>query len=306
MSNLELFLGIAPALAEGRGLPTAASDYKYSRQLGAGVRTIVLDTMLAQVAVLPQQTDQVTLVVYGGDDEMIGRLVPVVTNGVLTLKGDLPYKPGSASQNMRGGNVFIGGNVTISGGSFSSVDNNVLIINGREVDLERAMQLVLMVPQGINLKVRGLVGAVGVGPGLGGEIDFSASLNTRLFANDATSLTGDVAGSGSAEVLLVDGDVDVEISGSGRFNIGQATGKIEAKISGSGRVTIAGGRSRSLRASVSGSGKITHQGSLVGDARLRVSGSGKIEVGTVGGELDHNISGSGKITANGQTYKSRW
>jgi hypothetical protein len=315
-TEIEQFLGAGRNLADRRGLPTSRPRINQSWN-PREVHTIKLGTMLGQVAIMPQQTDRVSLAGYGGDEQMISRLRANVQGGVLNIEGELPFKPGQSggfgggSYNVFGDGVVItGGSVHIGGRSSFSTSGRggqrMLIVNGREVDLSRHIQLALIVPVGTNIRVGDMVGAVGIGPNLGGALDFSARFDTHVFAYDVTELTGEVSGQGRAEVQLVHESADIHVSGQGDFVLGSVGGKFDASVSGQGNIRVGGGNSRSMRAKVSGQGSIDHRGTVLGGARLRVSGMGNINANRVSGDVDANVSGMGSIVANGQTYRPRW
>lgn len=309
--TIEQFLSASTALADPRNLPAVQGD-REQRYDASPVRTLVLGRMLAQAAIVPSRTGQITVGLAGGDDAMFAALQGRVEAGRLHLDGELPFKPGSGGGgfNSYGGNVFAGGgsfsSMTIVNGRVSGGGGSTFIINGREVDLERGMQLVIAAPVSVNVVVRDLVGAVGITDTLDGNVDFSPSFHASLVAGQVGHLAGDVTGSGSAEVRHVAGDAELEVSGSGQFYLGGVDGGVQARISGSGSVTIAGGTSRSLRARVSGSGSIRHDGTVMGSADLKVSGSGSISSRKVEGGFDQKVTGSGTISVNGQTYRPRW
>lgn len=313
-TEIEQFLGAGRNLADRKGLPTSRPQINQSWK-PREVRTIKLGTMLGQVAIMPQQTDRVSLAGFGGDEQMISRLRTVVRDGTLYVEGELPFKPvrssrfGGGSYNLFGDGVVITGDSLHIGGGFSTGGRGgqrMLIVDGREVDLSRYIQLVLVVPVGTNVRVGDMVGAVGIGPSLGGALDFSARFDTRIFAYDVTELTGKVSGQGCVEVQLVHQSADIQVSGQGDFILGSVGDEFDASVSGQGSIRVNGGNSRSMRASVSGQGSIIHDGTVLGGASLKVSGMGDINARKVSGAVDARVSGMGKIVANGKTYRSRW
>lgn len=312
-TEIEQFLGAGRELADRKGLPT--SHPRINRSWSPReVHTIKLGTMLGQVAIMPQQTDRVSLVGYGGDELMINHLRANVQGGVLYVEGELPFKPGhsggfgNGSYNVFGDGIVITGGSVHIGGSFSSGGRGgqrMLIVNGREVDLSRYIQLALIVPVGINVRIGDMVGAVGIGPNLGGTLDFSARFDTHVFAYDVTELTGEVSGQGHAEVQSVRDSADIHVSGQGDFVLGSVGGKFDAHVSGQGNIRVGGGNSRSMRARVSGQGSIGHHGTVLGSATLKVSGMGSINAFRVSGDVDARVTGMGQIVANGRVYHSR-
>lgn len=295
---------------EDRGFGTSFKTY--------GLRRIVIGEMLAQVSVLPAHGNIAFIEGYG-DSEMLKVLQQKsdIKHGTLNLEGGLPFKPGVKRDRFGGGGVYMSGgdmvvtgDVVIGGRSFSSVSSGrgstMMIVNGCEVDLSRAIRLVLMVPPTVNLKIDGLIGAIGITDRLDASVTFSPSHNANLAAGAIKSLVCDLSGSGEVDVREVAEDAELDISGSGRVYASSVRGAVEASISGSGSVSIDGGPTRQLKASISGSGNISHGGTVTGNARMRVSGSGNITVSRVNGEVDTSIGGMGTIRANGQVYKPRW
>jgi len=301
------FFGTSAALSDSRNLPKG--EGRMYQDFPGNVRKVVLGRMLAQVSIIPMATSTITLIGYSGDEQMLRAVSGRVDDsGTLKLEGEIPFKPGG-SRNHFGGGIVIGSNVTITSGgsysSFSSGDGDTIVIDGREVDLDRTIRLALIIPSTVNVKIGKLIGPVGITDRLDAELNFSSSMRAELMAHGVKSLIGDISGSGQASVTSVTEDADLEVSGSGQIAIGTVSGSVEAKISGSGTVTVNGGTSSKLRSSVSGSGKIFHYGTVMGDARLRVTGSGNITASQVRGEVDPSVTGSGWITANGVTYRPR-
>lgn len=305
-AQVEKFLGASAALANRNNLPMGKG--RTHQSFGCGISKVVLGRMLAQIAIVPMAVTEISLIGHDGDEQMFGALEGRVERGILKLEGEIPFKPGSARHSF-GGGVFMGGNVTISGGAFSSFSSGgsdaAIILNGREVDLDRAIRLVLIIPNTTNIEVTGLIGAVGITDYLDAELDFSPSIRAELVAGDVKSLIGDLSGSGKASIASVMKSADLEISGSGSFTIGEVYESVDAKVSGSGNVTISRGTSRTLRGSVSGSGNVSHYGTVLGDAHLQVSGSGKVVARAVQGKVYRRVTGSGQITVNGETYRPR-
>lgn len=311
-AEVEKFMGAGRTLADRDSLPTGKGQWQ--KQYNASqVSRIVLGQMLGYVGIVPMPVAQCSVIGYDGDPEMLRALTARIDGRSLVLEGQIPFKEGSAGRNFGSGGVFFDGDVTIVNGSFTSFSTTssgpggtTMIINNREVDLDRLIRVVLVVPETTDVKVTDLIGVTGITDRLDAAVDFSPAYRSELHArNTVRSLTGDISGSGSASVGGVTEDAELEISGSGSFQAGAVEGTIDAKVSGSGRIIVGGGTSRRLRASVSGSGHVQHNGTVSGDARLRVSGSGSVTAARVQGEVDPKVTGSGLITVNGQTYRPR-
>ncbi|WP_335991693.1 GIN domain-containing protein [Glycomyces sp. MUSA5-2] len=315
--NAHRFPTASTDLANRASLPTGPG-LGQQQYAAAEVDKIILGKMLAQVAVVPMPgVDTITVVAHGGDSAMLAALRGTVTGRTLRLEGTLPFKPGTArtsgSVNYIGGNVTVTGMTVINGRVVSGTTvtgsgslGDTVILDGREVDLDRSIQLVVVIPARLDLAVRDLIGAVGITDDLAGFLDFAPSVRCDLVAAGVNDFEGELRGSGRVTVAAVAFDADVQVTGSGTCVLGSVAGAADLKISGSGDVTVQGGTTTRLRAQVTGSGDIRHGGTVTGKARLRVSGSGDIRVHTVTGEVDQGVAGSGEITANGQTYRPRW
>lgn len=313
--NNDRFFAASTTLANRANLP-AGPGLGQQQYPAANIDRVVLGRMLAQVAVVPMPgIDTVTVVAHGGDKAMLAALRGTVEGRTLRLEGTIPFKPGTASS--FGSGTFIGGNVTVtgmtvvngrvvSGSTVTGGSGDTIILNGREVDLDRSIRLVVVIPTTVDLAVRDLIGAVGITGDLDGVLDFAPAVRCDLVAAGIAAFEGELRGSGKATIAAVSGDADIQVSGSGTCILGSVAGSVDAKVSGSGDVTIQAGSTRRLRAQVSGSGDIRHGGTVTGSARLRVSGSGDVRVATVTGEIDQSVAGSGAITANGRTYRPRW
>jgi hypothetical protein len=320
-SQLERIMQAGPALSQGQGLPTQQPliDETFNAEGGAsGLSKVVFGTMLAQIAVIPREgIDRVYLRGFG-DPEMLKSLKGRIVGNTLTIEGELPFKPGShpsSGTSFGSGrfqsNVFSSmGNVTIvngtvSGGSFSSDGGYTVSIDGREVDLERIIQLAVMVPVNSSIQIRKTIGAIGVSGVLGGQLSIKASGFTNVFANEVGSFKGSFSGSVQSEITTVRGDFDTDMSGSGRVVAGSVGGKVSVDTSGSAQVVINGGTSRSAKVDISGNGTMVHRGTVTGDVEVDISGSARVFIAAAQGEVDVDISGSGQANVNGQTYQMR-
>ena len=261
---VELYLDAATDLANRIGLPT--EQPKWSKQYNSGdINTIALNKMLAQVAVLPGSSNQIVICGYG-DEQMLNTLYATQSGDTLQLAADIPFKPGqSQSRNFSSGNIHISGGGTVfssfSGGSFSmssggaTIINGTMIINGREVDLDRKIMLVIMMPATMNVTVGKVIGAVGIADILNGELAVNTDGMAKVIAYDVLSFSCDFSGSVTAQLGIVRQNASVEASGSGRIFANSVGGKLDVQISGSARVNVEGGHSESARVKISGSGK---------------------------------------------------
>lgn len=276
-----------------------------------GLTRLKLGQMYAQIAVVPTDTDSIT-VAAGGDNKLADALTATVKQSTLHLESDLPFKPEATSNTISMGSNIVRGNIsdmTIVNGvvtNMSGSNGNTTIVNGRELDTERGIQVVVYLPRHMKIHVKEVYGDVNIIKPHNNDLIFTPATQCNLQTDD---LDGDVeigiSGSSQANIGRVAGGVDVGISGSASINFTSVDGAMNAQISGSASVTIAGGTTSRMRAIVSGSGSIQALGTITNDARLRVSGSGNITARQVDGDLDTTVNGSGMIMANGQSYCRR-
>ena len=284
---------------------------EYKTTPATGLTRVKLGEMYAQVAVVPTDTDTVT-VAAGGDNELANTLTSTVKQSTLHLESELPFKDGATGNTVStGANIVMGtiSDMTIVNGvitNFSGSNGSTTIINGREVDTERGIQVVVYLPRHMTIYVGDVYGTVAIVKPHDGDLIFAPTSQCDLQTDDVHGdVEIDLSGSSQGDIGRVKGSADVDVSGSGSVNFNAVEGAFVAQISGSGDATIAEGTTSRMRASVSGSGDIQVHSTVTNDARLRVSGSGKITVREVGGDVDTNVSGSGTITANGERYRRR-
>lgn len=304
------------------------------------IHTIHLGLMLAKVIIVPENTNHVAMRLHSGSEELFNKLRATVRSGKLSITCDLPYKTGAAGGALRGmfsrnhGNIHVsgsgivvsgsgdihvsGGNIHIGGGRRGS---SVMIIDGREVDLSKKLEIGLIVPINTNVEVDELIGDTIISRNLGGRLQLAIKSKSTVNAQAVGVLSGFVSGHGDVAIGAVAGDCDfslggqgdctigavagnatVELSGQGECELSSVAGRFNSRVSGQGSIKVKGGVSTSMEGRVSGQGSISHRGAITGDARLQVSGMGDIRVARVNGRVEPRVSGLGKIIANGRTY----
>jgi hypothetical protein len=273
--------------------PTIYADDSWNSKT---VHTVRLGKMLATVSVIPQIRNDIAVTV-SGDKEMIGKLQLTVTDGVLTLDGAIPYTdPHSRS----GGTTVFGGtsNKTIV---FNSVvgGRNIVgdnIIVGGDIDLERAIDVCVVIPLSTDVHIQGTVGAVGIGANPEGSLTVNLSGWTTVCAIEVNSADVGLSGSANVAVDKVNGSATIGMSGSSEFESKSIHGAVKIDKSGSSTVYIEGGTSSRLTVQKSGSGSVHHLGTVNGPIDLSGSGSGVMLVAAVNGDASFSISGSGRMT----------
>lgn len=107
-----------------------------------------------------------------------------------------------------------------------------------------------------------------------------------------------LAGSGTIEADMLDGDAEVTIAGSGTARTARVdVGTLNVTIAGSGTYRAAG-RVDSLELKVAGSGKAEMDGLRVGNAEITIAGAGDAAFAS-DGTVEATIMGSGDVTVSG-------
>lgn len=321
MSNpVELLLANSAQLARRDNLP--ATQARRQEHFNAdGITKVELGSALALVAVVPMPgIDFINLFAYDGDEEILSTLHGHVRDSTLKVTADVPFKP-AQSQHHRGnsvnGTIFgtyisadtVYGDINIGsfgGNSFTSMSGGggtTIIIDGREVDLERPIRFALMVPDTMNLKVSGLIGAVGITDYLNAKLTFVPSHEVELMADSLKSVTAKLSGSGRLKLRRVDETAKITISGSGHFTTDSVGGKVDATVSGSGTIVVNGGTSSGLEVNVSGSGTVHHNGKVDGPVEIGVSGVANVNVrSTTDDDPEVTIRGVATVMINGRVH----
>lgn len=267
---------------EGFALPNPHHAPIRQKSFGAGaLTTLTLGTMLAHVIIMTEERGKkVTLRGYG-DEKMLASIGDRVEDGTLILEGEIPCKEGSG----------------------------LPMPDGRETDLERAILLVLTVPERMNIAVTGVIGPVKLDGFLDSTLTFSPTIRAELCAlASIRALNGAIGGHSSIVARVGAGNVDMTVSENASCDLSRASGTVSARISGQGFMAVRGQTSNELEISVSGDGRFDHFGSVRNDTRLWLGeGTGEILVLTALGKavVAGDSRSRGKITVNRRTYRNR-
>lgn len=306
----------------------------------AGVHTVKLGLMLAQVAIHVNPKASAVSIYGFGDEPTLRATNATVSGGTLTISAPLPYaaedsgtrpRPHGGSNRfsgvfhgpvvgkrsvVSGGNIgmvvtgdgiSIGGSSIVVGGGISVI-NGILYHDGREVDMTRKILLVLTVPSETSVKVKDTFGNIGLGGELQGDLGLNLSGESSVYAESVRSLRTNLSGRVGVELGIVHGRSKFDMSGSGVVQAQQLKGDINVDISGSGQVVVGDPESTTSSAEIdiSGSAQFRHYGTVTGDVEFDISGSGYVEIFRALGDVDDSISGSGSARINDRNYRSRW
>lgn len=326
MSKSSLFVEDARDLAQPRDVSFVKPGFVIDGHPRArGVTSIAFDDVFGQVAMTVDPRAEYVQIKGYGDAEVLDKLTVDPRGGHMAITGWLPFKPGSASSggssrgqynvfrgSVFGSNVVSGDSVIMSGGTIisgsgnvSSGGRNMLIINGREVDQERKILLVMTIPPRMTLRLGGLYGLIGIGGSSDGILTLDMSGSTDAYVKAARAMAATLSGSGDLEAGPIQGGFNINLTGSGDTEVQSVGGEAQVLLTGSGSVTIEEGVSTSGSFNLTGSGDLKHSGTITGDATAMLTGSGKIKLARVHGHCRPHITGSGSVTVNGQKYKAK-
>lgn len=327
MSNSKLFVEEARDLAEPRDVSMVKPGFVIADHPRAtNITSISFEDVFGQVAMTVDPRAQYVQIKGFGDAEVLDKTTVDPRGGHMAITGWLPFKPGGSShghssrqRNVFRGNVFgsgmsiSGDSVVMSGGSIISGSGSVsingrsqLIINGREVDQDRKILLVMTIPPRMALRLGGLYGLIGIGGSPDGVLTLGMSGSTDAYVKAARAMSVNLTGSGDLEAGPIAGGFSLQLVGSGDVEVDSVGGEAQVVLTGSGDVDIDGGTSTSGSFTLSGSGEIKHGGTITGDAAATLTGSGKIKLNRVNGRCSPHVSGSGSVVVNGQKHKARW
>ncbi len=332
MTRSGLFVQEARDLAEPRDVSfvkprVVIHDHPRARS----ITSIAFDNVFGQVAMTVDPLAEYVQIKGFGDAEVLDKLLVDPRGGHMAITGWLPFKPGgtsfgsssqynvfSGSGNVFGSDVVVnegsmivsgrGGSIVSGSGMISNGGRSQLIINGREVDQDRKILLVMVIPPRMVLRLGGLYGLIGTGGSSDGVLTLDMEGSTDVYVKAARAMTVMHTGSGDIETGPIAGDLNLQITGSGDADIDSVGGNAQVLLTGSSDITIDRGVSTSGSFTLTGSGGIKHGGTITGDATAVLTGSGKIKLNRVTGRCTPHITGSGHITVNDQKYKakSRW
>lgn len=327
-----LFVSNSRQLAEPRDL----SQFTPLREVGnrlfmANVTSIRIESVLAQVAVHVKPDAQfVNLKVYG-DPEMAEALKISCHSGHLTLSGELPFM-GGAPDNRRGffkqllgafRERFFEGTTTV-------INDNRVTVDGRRVDLDRKILIVLTIPPRMAIRAGDrFYGLLAVGGHCMDDLVLDAYGFAKTYVDKATRLELTTHGTGRIEAGSVDSELIASTRAQGSITVAEAAGSLRLNVHdmgriliarargtatvdsrGTGEITINGGELHNGAFITRSMGGITCKATITGDATATVTSNavGNIVLTCVRGELHKEVKGMGSVRVNhNQVYtRSLW
>lgn len=148
--------------------------------------------------------------------------------------------------------------------------HNWLNFNNNDAESSKKLNVRIVIPRGMAVRVKGIVGPASIG-------------------NTYGPLTFEAEGSSESRIGSV-ANAEVSSAGSGRIFVGDVAGSLHAEVAGSGNIRT--GNAGALHAEIAGSGNIA-VGSVATQSHIEIAGSGDVNVAAVRGPTHVEIAGSG-------------
>lgn len=335
MAENGLFAPNSRALAQPRDLSQFTPVRELNHRLFmADITSVNIDSVLAQVAVQVEPNAKfVSLKVYG-DEEMAHALHITSRFGHLTLSGELPFTDKVSDGRRNPLRKLLQSLQQALLSNTSAVVNNGntdtrVIVDGRRVDLDRKILIVLTIPQRMAIRASDrFYGLLAVGPQRMDDLILDSYGFAKIYVHEADRLEATTYGMGRIEAGTIQNELIASTRGQGSITIGQVHGSSQLKVHdmgrillaraygaavtdvrGMGSVTISGGELQSGAFISRSMGDTTCKAPITGDATATVASSamGSIALASVHGTFTKNVKGMGTVTANGRTYsRSLW
>ncbi len=332
MTDNGLFVSNSRQLAEPRDLSQFVPVREVSNRLfTVGTMSIRIDSVLAQVAIqVEPNTNFVNLKVYG-DPEMAEALKISSHSGHLTLSGELPFMD-KAPDGRRGffKKLFRPLWDQLFEGTSAVINDNRVIVDGRRVDLDRKILIVLTIPPRMAIRAGDrFYGLLAVGGHRMDDLVLDSYGFAKTYVDKATRLELTTHGMGRIEVGSVDSELIASTRAQGSITIAEAAGSLRLNVHdmgrillakargtatvdsrGMGEVTINGGELQSGAFITRSMGGITCKAAIIGNTTATVTSNamGNIVLTRVRGELRKEVKGMGSVRVNhNQVYnRSLW
>lgn len=263
-----LCAAVAGAAAFGGGAGHAAGDsYEVSR--------LTLKNLVGRVSIETHDAPT-TLVRFEGKKPRHIYLDVSVKNDELEIRGKSTRSTTVSSADGKSSTVIVGqsSHVVIGEGATSTVvigDRTERVTSGDAAD----WKLTLVVPEGQPLNLRGHIGSLRAGD-ISAPLDATLDGASELEIGAITSGALKMAGSGTAQIASVDGDLTIELLGAGDVSVnGGKINDLIVKLEGAGDVRIDAPAQR---------------------AKLTSVGAGDIEVAGVREKPDVSVLGVGDVS----------
>ena len=257
-------------VAAGGGASHAADDtFKVSR--------LTLANIVGEVTI-DVHNAPTTIVKYTGSKPRDSVVSIAEKNGKLVIRGKSMGKTVTSKSGGKSGTVIIGqsNHVVIGKGASSTV------VIGDQVEKVSSgsaprWKLALVVPKGQELRLRGYIGKLKAGD-IEGPLNADVEGATEFSIGAITSGKLKMAGSGSAKLAAVQGDLSIDVQGAADVEVDKGRiGDLKVKIEGAGDVTVNGTAQRAQLTSI-GSGDI-HVDAVRQKPKTSVIGAGDITIG---------------------------
>lgn len=325
-----LFVRNSRQLADPRDL----SQFTPVREVGnrlfmADITSIRIDSMLAQVVVQADPNAKfVNLKVYG-DPEMAEALEISVRSGHLTLSGELPFAD-SAPDSRRGflGKLLYPFRELLFSNSSLVVNDNRVTVDGRRVDMDRKILIVLTIPSRMTIRAADrFYGFLAIGGHCMDDLVLDSYGFAKTYVSSATNLEITTHGMGRIEAGTVSGELVASTRGMGRITVDQIAGKarlnihdmgsillvnaygtVTAETRGMGETTINGGELTTGSFTTRSMGSITCKAVIRDSAKAIVASNamGNIALTRLRGELHKEVKGMGSVTVNHNQVYTRF
>ena len=280
----------ARRLADPTCLPGEAPTYDWSF---TSVKRLQFDTMLVNASVMTHDREDIRVQAYGECSGLSAEL----RKGVLHLSAPLPFKLGKTQrplQLLRRWLELEASMTTLTSGSSSSRHFRV---NGREIDLRQALQLVIWMPALTPMTVARPYGAIGIGCQMG-NLHVVSSMELAVFATQVHRLTGAIGASSSVEVGGVTGGVELETNLSSKLTTGDVAGNVKLELGSSTQAAL-GQIGGDLRLTSGLGGNVKAQ-SVAGDIHVEGTSTKVAIASGVSGKLSADLSIDCKLTHAGR------
>ena len=258
------------AFAAGSGSSEAAdSKHKVSR--------VTLTNLVGEVTIDVHDAPT-TIVKFSGAKSRDSVMSVGEKNGGLEIRGKSTGKTVVSKSGGKSGTVIIGqsSHVVIGKGASSTVviGDQVEKVSGGGAP---KWKLALVVPKGQELRLRGYIGKLKAGD-LNGPLDADVEGASEFTIGAISSGKLKMAGSGTAMLASVSGDLAVDVQGAADVEVGGGKiGNLAVKIEGAGDVTVNATAEKAKLTSI-GSGDI-HVDAVRQKPKTSVVGAGDITIG---------------------------
>ena len=216
-TQVTLKLLSAVELTETANLPR---DGVLIKKQFSDARHVKIGKMLAMVPIVSADVSCVTI--HGlGDEDVLGALQANLVGDTIHLSAPLPLvRPASLGAKVAGLFGGFGKQVAAALG-----EEDVLVVDGQEVDQDRYIHLVVMVPTHGDIKIGDVYGPIGIQDHRG-KVTLDSEPGLNLHAVSVGELTGVVSSQSNLAVDTIRGNADIKIAGPAEVGLGETSGDL--------------------------------------------------------------------------------